>query len=166
MELFGLGIPNTFGNGCGFKFYLQPPISTRLTPNKRIHNFQMPRNHTLEAQGTFQVVWKLSKIYQLYICRGKIVKLYIYMLVLFGNLSAPLEIFMIYFPTAGESLLLPPKLWANTGRGPSKRVPNRIYCHMKLPMYHLAWDTNWTFWRRSSNRKLCRVFVYFVCIFR
>ena len=68
--------------GCGFKFWWQPHILLRLTPDKRIYNFWIPRTtptHGLKKwlfDGVCEVrkgppLWKWSKIDQLFIFLAK-----------------------------------------------------------------------------------------------
>ena len=68
--------------GCGFKFWWQPHILLRLTPDKRIYNFRIPRTtptHGLKKwlfEGVCEVrkgppLWKWSKIDQLLIFLAK-----------------------------------------------------------------------------------------------
>ena len=68
--------------GYGFKFLLQPHILLRLTPDKRIYNFQIPRTtptnglKKLLFQGFLEVrkgtpLWNFAKLDQLFEFLGK-----------------------------------------------------------------------------------------------
>ena len=68
--------------GYGFKFSLQPHILLRLTPDKRIYNFQIPRTtptnglKKLLFQGFLEVrkgtpLWNFAKLDQLFEFLGK-----------------------------------------------------------------------------------------------
>ena len=68
--------------GCGFNFWWQPHILLRLTPDKRIYNFRIPRTtptHGLKKwlfEGSVvrkgPPLWKWSKIDQLFIFLAKL----------------------------------------------------------------------------------------------
>ena len=71
-----------WGGCCGFKFWWQPHILLRLTPDKRIYNFQIPGTtptnglKKLLFQGVYEVrkgtpLWKVGKFDQLSFFLGK-----------------------------------------------------------------------------------------------